>query len=95
MYYREVKILPQEALGAAGTRTMDINITDPISKLSVIFDKRNADDTPKGHPGLCIKNILVCDGADVLYSMDGCHGQSMAYFTDNKQPPSVISYLSG
>ena len=95
MYYREVEILRAESIAAAGTRTVDINITDPISKLSVIWKKFNTNDVPIAHPGNIVKNILVCDGADVLFSMNGSHAQSMAYFTDNIQPPSIINYCTG
>lgn len=93
MYYREVEVLRAEAINTAGTRTVDLNITDPISKLSVIWKKFNTDSAPKGHPGSIVKNILVCDGGDVLFSMNGSHAQSMAYYTENKQPASIINYV--
>jgi len=93
MYYREVEVLRAETMPAATTRTIDLNITDPISKLSVMWRKTNTGKVPAGHPGQIIKNILVCDGADVLFSMNGSHAQSMAYFTDNKQPASMINYV--
>lgn len=95
MYYREVEVLRAESIATAGTRTLDINITDPISKLSVVWRKTNSNRTPVAHPGNIVKNILVCDGADVLFSMNGSHAQSMAYFTDNKQPASMINYEVG
>jgi hypothetical protein len=95
MYYREVEVERASSITALGTRTIDLNIRDPISKLSVVWRKTNTNKVPIGHPGLIVKNILVCDGADVLFSMNGCHAQSMAYFTDNKQPASMINYATG
>jgi len=95
MYYREVEVLRSESIAAAGTRTVDLNITDPISKLSVIWKKFNTNSVPIGHPGNIVKNIIVCDGADVLFSMNGSHAQSMAYFTDNIQPASILNYVTG
>lgn len=96
MYYREVYILRPEAQAtAAGTRTLDINITDPISKLSVTWKAKNTDSVPDGHPGSMVKNILVCDGADVLFSMNGSHAQSMAYYTENTQPACILNYVTG
>jgi len=95
MYYREVEVLRKEALAASATKTVDLNITDPISKLSVIWKKFNTASVPAGHPGSIVKNILVCDGADVLFSMNGSHAQSLAYYTDNKQPHSIINYVTG
>jgi len=95
MYYREVEVLRSESIATAGTRTVDLNITDPISKLSVIWKKFNTAHAPVAHPGNIVKNILVCDGADVLFSMNGSHAQSMAYYTDNIQPASIINYVTG
>jgi len=95
MYYREVEVLRSESIATAGTRTVDLNITDPISKLSVIWKKFNTANVPAAHPGNIVKNILVCDGADVLFSMNGSHAQSMAYYTDNIQPASIINYVLG
>lgn len=95
MYYREVEVLRAESIAVAGTRTVDINISDPISKLSVVWRKTNSNRTPVAHPGNIVKNILVCDGADVLFSMNGSHAQSMAYFTDNCQPATMINYEVG
>ena len=95
MYYREVEVLRMESIAAAGTRTLDINITDPISKLSVVWRKKNSNYTIVNHPADIVKSIIVCDGADVLFAMDGSHAQSMAYFTDNRQPASIINYESG
>ncbi len=95
MYYREVEILRAESIATAGTKTLDINLTDPISKLSVIVKKTNTNSTPIAHPGKIIKNILVCDGADVLFSMNGQDAQALAYFTENKQPASMINYVNG
>jgi len=95
MYYREVEVLRSESIATLGTRTVDLNITDPISKISVIWKKFNTNSTPLAHPGNIVKNILVCDGADVLFSMNGSHAQSMAYYTDNIQPASIINYVTG
>ncbi len=95
MYYREVEILRAESIATAGTKTIDINLTDAISKLSVIIKKTNTNSTPIAHPGKIIKNILVCDGADVLFGMNGQDAQALAYFTENKQPASMINYVVG
>lgn len=95
MYYREVEVLRAESIAIAGTRTLDLNIVDPISKLSVIWKKTNSARTPIAHPGKIIKQILVCDGADVLFAMNGQDAQACAYFNDGLQPASMINYETG
>jgi len=95
MYYREVEVLRAESIATAGTRTLDINITDPISMMSVVVKKTNSNSTPIAHPGKIIKNITICDGADVLYSMNGQDAQALAYFTTGLQPASMINYEVG
>lgn len=95
MYYREVEVLRAESIATAGTKTIDINITDPISQMSVVWKKTNSNRTPIAHPGKIVKNITICDGADVIFSMNGQDAQAMAYFTTNTQPASMINYETG
>jgi len=95
MYYREVVIQDAMAIVGAQTITRDINISDPISKISVIYRKTNTDSTPVAHPGKMMISIIVRDGADVLFGMNGQDAQAMAMFTDNKQCGSIINYVNG
>lgn len=95
MYYREVVVQDAMAIVGAQTITRDINITEPISKLSVIYRKTNTDSVPVAHPGAMMIGIDVMDGADILFSMPGQEAQAMAMFTDNKQIGSIINYVNG
>lgn len=93
--YREVEILQAESIATAGTRTIDINVMDPISKIDVIWKKTNTNRTPIAHPGKIIKNVSVLDGADVLYSMNGQDGQALAYYQNGKVPGAMTNYELG
>lgn len=95
MYFREVELLRAESIATAATKTLDINLTDPISKLSVVIKKTNTNRTPIAHPGKILKNIIVCDGADILFAMNGQDAQAMAFFTEPNQPASMINYETG
>ena len=95
MNYREVEVLAAESITVAGTRTLDINITEPISKISVTIKKLNTNNTPIAHPMKIIKNITICDGADILFSMNGSDAAALDYYSTNIQPPSIINYCTG
>jgi len=41
MNYRVAKILAPEDLGGAGTKVIDINIADVISRIDIIFRTKN------------------------------------------------------
>jgi len=95
MNYREVEVLAAESITVAGTRTIDLNITEPISKISVTIKKFNTNSTPIAHPMKIIKNITICDGADILFSMNGSDAAALNYYSTNIQPPSIINYCTG
>jgi len=95
MNYREVELLKAESIATTGTRTIDLGLDQPVSRLDVIWKKTNTNRTPIGHPGLIVSRIDVVDGSDVLFSMNGSDAQAMAFFTQDRQPGSMINYELG
>jgi len=70
--YREVSLLPIKAVGASGTETVDLAITEPLTSLYVYFrgvnDAAVAKDVPPEH---CIDKIEIVDGGQVYWSTSG------------------------
>lgn len=95
MNYREVELLAPESITTTGVRTIDLGTDQPVSRLDVIWRKTNTNRTPLAHPGKIIERIDVVDGSDVLFSMNGQDAQAMAFFTQNRQPGSMINYELG
>ena len=92
---REVELLQAESIATAGVKTINLDLQDPISRLDVIWKKTNSNRTPIAHPGKIVKNILVCDGADVLFSMNGQDAIALAYYQTGLVPGAMTNYEAG
>jgi len=92
---REVELLRKESIATAGTKTLDVGLTDPITRLDFIWKKTNSNRTPIAHPGKIIKSIEVVDGADVLFSMCGQDTVALAYYESGNVPGAMTNYETG
>jgi len=93
--YREVELLRKESIGTAGTKTLDVSLVDPITRLDIMWKKTNSNRTPVAHPGKIIKSIEVIDGADVLFSMNGQDAIALAYYETGLVPGAMTNYEVG
>jgi len=87
MKYRLANILAEEAKDTAGVKTIDLNIADPISQISVFFRGQNSSDTPLAHPAKMITKIELVDGSDVLMSLSGLQAQALDFY--HKSQPVI------
>ena len=93
--HREVELLRKESIATAGTKTLDVSLSDPITALDIIVKKTNSNRTPIAHPGKIIKGIEVIDGADVLFSMNGQDAIALDYYQGGKVPGAMTNYEVG
>jgi hypothetical protein len=75
--YRVATLLPEEAKTAAGTKIIDLNISDVISRIDIKFDVLNASYTFIANPTKNITKIELVDGSDVLFSLSGYECQAL------------------
>jgi len=80
MNYRVAKILAPEDLGGGGTKVIDINIADIISRIDIIFRTLNGASTFDDHPADNISKIELVDGSDVLFSLNGRECQALNFY---------------
>ncbi|MBA7624094.1 hypothetical protein ES703_31498 [subsurface metagenome] len=92
MNYRLAKLLSPEDLGAAGTKVIDINVADVISRIDLIFRTKNAANSFIDHPAANITKIELVDGSDVLFSLTGREAQALNFY-DRRQP--VDNHMTG
>jgi len=85
MRHRLAKILSPEDLGATGTKVVDINVADVISRIEIIFRTLNSGNTFDDHPAANILKIELVDGSDVLFSLTGREAQALNFY-DRRQP---------
>jgi len=78
---------------AAGTRIIELNMVNPISRIVVQMKGTNADNAAVGHPALMVTKIEVVDGSDVLFALSGTECQALNYYDQGKMPHNVVNYI--
>lgn len=95
MNTRIATILAAEDLGAAGTKTLDINLKDIISRITVVFQATNVSEIMGEHPAANISKLELVDGSDVLYSLSGLQCQALNFYQRKEKPYSYIDNIAG
>lgn len=92
MNYRIAQILAEEAADTAATKTLDIDLADPISRISIFFRGQNSSDTPLAHPAKMISKIELLDGSDVLMSLSGMQAQALDFYNGARPIQNKLMY---
>ncbi len=85
MNYRNTEILSAKTLSGEGTETIDLNVKDIISRLTLQWIVTKTQIAMNSYPHKDITKIELVDGSDVLHSLDGGQNQAMVIF-DRKIP---------
>jgi len=93
MKFRQVQLLAATSITTAGTKVIDINIKDVISRLTILVILTNSNNTPIGHPSQAIKQIDLVDGSNVLHSMRGCYTAGVAFYGTGIQPHQYVNLI--
>jgi len=88
MQYRDVDILASKSVGDAGTETIDLDVMDPITELSILIDLTNGgsaltDDTPTE----IVTKIELVDGGTVYSSVTGAQAVAAYFYDAGRYPP--------
>lgn len=94
MNYRLAVLLSHESIATAGTKTLDLTLTDPISMISVQVKATNNGNTPTAHPAKIISKIEVVDGSDVLFGLSGQELLALQFYNTKRTPFCVNNYLN-
>jgi len=78
---------------AAGTRIIDLNQVNPISRITVQMKATNSDGAAVGHPALMVTKMEVVDGSDVLFALSGTEAQALNYYDQGIMPHNVLNYI--
>lgn len=77
MNYRTTTLLARSDIGPAGTKTIPINVDQPISRIMLEWQVLKASVTMHSYPHADISKIELVDGSDVLFAMDGGQAQAL------------------
>lgn len=92
MNYRIASILAAEAANTATTKTMDVNLAAPISRIVIQFKGTNNGSVPTAHPAKMVSKIELVDGSNVLFSLSGVQAQALNFYETGRMPTSVLDY---
>lgn len=85
MKYRTTEILGRTDLGEAGTKTVDIKLLDPISRIEIGWEILNWSAKMTAQLGSAITKLELVDGSEVLFSLSGLECQALNIY-DRKCP---------
>lgn len=90
MNTRIATMLAQEDLGPSGTKPIEINIKDIISRIMIVFRAKNGDNDIRAHPAANLSKIEIVDGSDVLFSLNGKQAQALNFYDRGVKPFNYI-----
>jgi len=78
--YRRAQLLAPEDLGASGTKIINLDLDQPISKIEIRFQTTKASEGMSAGSPANISKIEIIDGSGALYSASGYEVEAMAYY---------------
>jgi len=81
MNYRRAQLLSPTDLGEAGTKTIDIDVSKPISRIDIRFQTTKSAAEGMNAPAPAnISRIQLVEGSTPLHSLTGYENQALAYY---------------
>ena len=80
MKNRHAEVLTAQDLGQTGTEIINLDVVDPISRLTLLHYPNGGSNTIIAHPVKNIKTLEIVDGSDVLLSLTGFQLHAMSIF---------------
>lgn len=92
MNYRQAELLATKNFTSSGSKTVDLNVSDLVSRIMIVVEAENNDYDPDGHPADFIKTIELIDGSEVICSMSGVAAQAMHYYNTGKIDHNELNF---
>jgi hypothetical protein len=83
---RIAELVSGESIATAGTKSVDLNLNDIISRVTVQLRLVNNGSTPTAHPATAVSKIEVSDGSDLLFSLSGKETSALNYYDKGYLP---------
>ncbi len=94
MQYRRSLLLSPTDVDTAGTKVIDLNFPDVISRLTILFSTTNPGTVTIGeHPAANLPKIEVVDGSNVIFSLSGLQAHAMEFYDTGKLYPGGGSFV--
>jgi len=96
MKYRMANLMATKEYTTDDVKTIDIDLTDPISEIEIMARPLNDTDNsaPGVHPAAVLEKIEIVDGSDVLYNLNGYQAQAVDFYNRNSLRQPWLMYLN-
>jgi len=94
MNYRTSLLLSPTDLGTAGTKILDLDFPDVVSRLTILFSTTNpATQAPIEHPAANLPKIEIVDGSNVIFSLTGMQAHALEFYDMGRLYPGGGSFV--
>ena len=94
MRYRTSLLLSPTDVGASGTKVIDLNFPDILSRLTILFSTLNpATQAPIEHPSANLPKIEIVDGSNVIFSLTGMQAHAVEFYDTGRLYPGGGSFV--
>lgn len=94
MNYRIASMLALEAATVPATKTIDVDIAKPISRITIKMRGKNSDSNPVAHPINMLSKIELVDGSNVLFSLSGVEAHALNFYERGQLPADLVTYAN-
>lgn len=94
MRYRTSLLLSPTDVDASGTKVIDLNFPDILSRLTILFSTTNpATQAPIEHPAANVPKVEIVDGSNVIFSLTGMQAHALEFYDTGKLYPGGGSFV--
>jgi len=94
MRYRTSLLLSPTDVGEAGTKVIDLNFPDILSRLTILFSVTNpGTQAPIEHPSANLPKVEIVDGSNVIFSLTGMQAHALEFYDTGKLYPGGGSFV--
>lgn len=86
MNHRVATMLSEESITTAGTKVIDVDIKDVISRIQINVEIQMDGTVLGDHIAAVVSNIELVDGSDLLFSMSGKEAQALDFYQTKIMP---------
>jgi len=95
MNYRTAKLLAETNYTAAGTKTIEINVKDVISRIIIAWRVTKSAHGMDSYPHADVSKIELVDGSEVLHSLSGGENQAVCIYDRKAKTMNHGQHMSG
>lgn len=94
MNYRIASMLAEENATTPATKTIDVDLAKPISRITIKMRALNGNSDPVAHPVKMLSKVELVDGSNVLFALSGLEARALNYYERGFLPADLVTYAN-